>query len=186
MRNCYQASSESYFFIGRNDHRKGLNTLIKTLKKYTFDFPIRLIILGNKISNLNINNIKIINPGYVNESIKAEYLQSSDILCAPSLEKESFGIILLEAMAANTAIIASDIQGYNEIITNNVNGLLVEPNNTNQLAQSIKKLHDDKNQKQKLITNSNSYIKNLNWDNISDKIINVYKNNLNNKEIVSH
>ena len=44
----------------------------------------------------------------------------------------------------------------------------------------------DKNQKQKLITNSNSYIKNLNWDNISDKIINVYKNNLNNKEIVSH
>ena len=173
-------------FIGRNDHRKGLNTLIKTLKKYTFDFPIRLIILGNKISNLNINDIKIINPGYVNESIKAEYLQSSDILCAPSLEKESFGIILLEAMAANTAIIASDIQGYNEIITNNVNGLLIEPNNTNQLAQSIKKLHDDKKQKQKLITNGNSYIKNLNWDNISDKIINVYKNNLNNKEIADH
>ena len=89
-------------------------------------------------------------------------------------------------MAANTAIIASDIQGYNEIITNNVNGLLIEPNNTNQLAQSIKKLHDDKNQKQKLINNGNSYIKNLNWDNISDKIINVYKNNLNNKEIADH
>ena len=89
-------------------------------------------------------------------------------------------------MAANTAIIASDIQGYNEIVTNNVNGLLIEPNNTNQLAQSIKKLHDDKNQKQKLITNGNSYIKNLNWDNISDKIINVYKNNLNNKEIADH
>ena len=173
-------------FIGRNDHRKGLNTLIKSLKKYTFDFSIRLIILGNKVNNLKINNIEIINPGFVNESTKAEYLQSSDILCAPSLKKESFGIILLEAMASNTAIIASDIQGYNEIITNNVNGLLIEPNNTNQLAQSIKKLHDDKNQKQKLINNGNSYIKNLNWDNISDKIINVYKNNLNNKEIAHH
>ena len=148
-------------FIGRNDHRKGLTTLIKSLKKYTFNFSIRLIILGNKVTNLKINNIEIINPGFVSESTKAEYLQSSDVLCAPSLEKESFGIILLEAMASNTAIIASDIQGYNEIITNNFNGLLIEPNNIYQLAQSIKKLYDDKSQKQKLITNANLYIKNL-------------------------
>ena len=173
-------------FIGRNDHRKGLNTLIKSLKKYTFDFSIRLIILGNKVTNLKINNIEIINPGFVNESTKAEYLQSSDILCAPSLKKESFGIILLEAMASNTAIIASDIQGYNEIITNNFNGLLIEPNNIYQLADSIKKLYDDKKQKQKLITNANLYIKNLNWDNISDKIINTYKNTLYNKKISYH
>ena len=170
-------------FIGRNDQRKGLATLIKSLKKYTFNFSIRLIILGNKVTNLKINNIEIINPGFVSESTKAEYLQSSDVLCAPSLEKESFGIILLEAMASNTAIIASDIQGYNEIITNNFNGLLIEPNNIYQLAQSIKKLYDDKSQKQKLITNANLYIKNLNWDNISDKIINTYKNTLYNKKI---
>ncbi len=173
-------------FIGRNDHRKGLTTLIKSLKKYTFNFSIRLIILGNKVTNLRINNIEIINPGFVSESTKAEYLQSSDVLCAPSLEKESFGIILLEAMASNTAIIASDIQGYNEIITNNFNGLLIEPNNIYQLAQSIKKLYDDKSQKQKLITNANLYIKNLNWDNISDKIINTYKNTLYNKKISYH
>ena len=172
--------------IGRNDHRKGLTTLIKSLKKYTFNFSIRLIILGNKVTNLKINNIEIINPGFVSESTKAEYLQSSDVLCAPSLEKESFGIILLEAMASNTAIIASDIQGYNEIITNNFNGLLIEPNNIYQLAQSIKKLYDDKSQKQKLITNANLYIKNLNWDNISDKIINTYKNTLYNKKISYH
>ena len=173
-------------FIGRNDHRKGLTTLIKSLKKYTFNFSIRLIILGNKVTNLKINNIEIINPGFVSESTKAEYLQSSDVLCAPSLEKESFGIILLEAMASNTAIIASDIQGYNEIITHNFNGLLIEPNNIYQLAQSIKKLYDDKSQKQKLITNANLYIKNLNWDNISDKIINTYKNTLDNKKISYH
>ena len=152
----------------------------------TFNFSIRLIILGNKVTNLKINHIEIINPGFVSESTKAEYLQSSDVLCAPSLEKESFGIILLEAMASNTAIIASDIQGYNEIITNNFNGLLIEPNNIYQLAQSIKKLYDDKSQKQKLITNANLYIKNLNWDNISDKIINTYKNTLYNKKISYH
>ena len=173
-------------FIGRNDRRKGLKILINTLEKYIFNFSIRLIILGSKISNLKINNIEIINPGFVNENTKAKYLQSSDILCAPSLEKESFGIILLEGMASNTAVIASDIAGYNEIITNNVNGILIKPNNTNQLAQAIKKIHDDKNQKQKLITNANSYIKNLNWDNISDKIINIYKNTLNNKEMLDH
>ena len=173
-------------FIGRNDRRKGLKILINTLEKYIFNFSIRLIILGSKISNLKINNIEIINPGFVNENTKAKYLQSSDILCAPSLEKESFGIILLEGMASNTAVIASDIAGYNEIITNNVNGILIKPNNTNQLAQAIKKIHDDKNQKQKLITNANSYIRNLNWDHISDKIINIYKNTLNNKEITNY
>ena len=42
------------------------------------------------------------------------------------------------------------------------------------------------NQKEKFVTNANSYIKNLNWDNISDKIINIYKNTLNNKEISHH
>tara|TARA_B100000029_G_scaffold172020_1_gene168415 strand:+ start:26505 stop:27605 length:1101 start_codon:yes stop_codon:yes gene_type:complete len=173
-------------FIGRNDPRKGLKILISTLQKYIFDFPVRLIILGNKITNLKIDNVDILNPGFVNENSKAKYLQSSDILCAPSLEKESFGIILLEAMASNTAIIASDIEGYNEIITNNVNGLLIEPNNINQLAQSIKRLHADKNQKQKLISNANSHMKNLNWDNISDKIINIYKNTLNHKETSEH
>jgi len=173
-------------FIGRNDNRKGLKTLVNTLKENIFDFSIRLIILGSKVTNLKINNIEIINPGFVNESSKAEYLQSSDILCAPSLGKESFGIILLEAMASNTVVIASNIQGYNEIVTNNANGLLVEPNNTNQLAQSIKNIHDYKNQKQKLITNANLYIKNFNWDYISDKIINTYKNTLYNKKNSHH
>ena len=89
-------------------------------------------------------------------------------------------------MASNTVVIASNIQGYNEIVTNNANGLLVEPNNTNQLAQSIKNIHDYKNQKQKLITNANLYIKNFNWDYISDKIINTYKNTLYNKKNSHH
>ena len=72
-----------------------------------------------------------------------KYYQTADIFCAPSLGGESFGIVLLEAMAASTPTIASHIDGYREVLTDGKEGLLIEPGEPEALANGISKLIDD-------------------------------------------
>ena len=57
------------------------------------------------------------------------YFASADIYCAPNTGQESFGIVLLEAMAAGVPIVASDIHGFKNVVERNVQGMLVEPRN---------------------------------------------------------
>ncbi|MFL2762837.1 MAG: glycosyltransferase family 4 protein [Dehalococcoidia bacterium] len=163
-------------FIGRNDKRKGLKYLINCLQEYTFDFPISLTIIGHDYTGIKPDNIEVNNPGIVNEKNKIKYLNESDILCAPSLGNESFGIILLEAMASETVIIASNIEGYNHLVTHEKNGLLIEPKSSKSIYKAINSVYHNKKMKLTMLKNGNNIIKNYGWDAISDKIIDIYRN----------
>ena len=103
-------------------------------------------------------------------------MKKSDILCAPSLGNESFGIILLEAMASETVIIASNIDGYNNLIKHKKNGLLIKPKSSKSIYEAINSVYHNKKMKQEMIENGNNFIKNYGWDAISDKIIDIYRN----------
>ena len=163
-------------FIGRNDKRKGLKYLIDCLQKYKFKFPVSLTIIGHKYTGLKPDNIEIINPGIVSEKSKINHLTESDILCAPSLGNESFGIILLEAMASETVIIASNIDGYNHLVKHKKNGLLIKPKSSKSIYKAINSIYHNKKMKQEILKNGNNFIKNYGWDAISDKIIDIYRN----------
>jgi phosphatidylinositol alpha-mannosyltransferase len=75
--------------------------------------------------------------GYVPDAELARYYQSSHVFCAPSTGSESFGLILLEAMAAGTSIVASDIVGYRTVISHQKEGLLIPPKDPGALADAI-------------------------------------------------
>ena len=72
--------------------------------------------------------------GRISEEDKLNRLARCTVFCAPSLRGESFGIVLLEAMAAGAPLVASNISGYNNVASNDVNALLVEPGNPVELA----------------------------------------------------
>src|SRR5204863_348884 len=78
--------------------------------------------------------------GRVEDVDKARFYKTADIFVAPSTGQESFGIVLLEAMAAGCAVVASDIHGYKRVVQRNVSGLLVEPRDPDALAEALERL----------------------------------------------
>ena len=74
---------------------------------------------------------------------KASLLAGADVFCAPSLHGESFGVVLLEAMAARTPIVASDLDGYRKVARDGADALLVPPGDAAALAAALRRLLED-------------------------------------------
>src|SRR5690606_14875684 len=71
-------------------------------------------------------------------------LHAADLLCAPSLSGESFGMVLTAAFAAGTPVIASAIAGYSDVVTHGVDGLLVPPADPQRLAEELQRMHHER------------------------------------------
>jgi phosphatidylinositol alpha-mannosyltransferase len=89
--------------------------------------------------------------GRITETDKLDRLSRCSVFCAPSLRGESFGIVLLEAMAAAAPLVTTDIDGYRNVATHEVNALLVAPGDEEQLAKSLTRIVNDTNLSQRLV-----------------------------------
>jgi len=78
--------------------------------------------------------------GRLTDADKVARLRGADVFCAPSLYGESFGVVLIEAMAAETPIVASGIDGYRNVATDEVDALLVEPGDVDALAEALQRI----------------------------------------------
>lgn len=133
----------SILFIGRHEQRKGLGVLIDALSMIQDDLDVWIIGKGPQTKELKQRakgdkRIKWL--GVVTDKEVESYLSKSNVLCAPSISGESFGVILLEAMASNTAVIASDIEGYRDVCRNMQEAILFPPGGALALAEAIKNL----------------------------------------------
>ena len=133
-------------FVGRLEKRKGVDHLIRAYDLVKREYPdSRLIIVGagdkrrkkyeKEIGEKAIEDVVF--TGYVSDEDLIRYYRCADVFCAPATGRESFGIVLLEAMAAGKPVVASDIGGYSRVVAHGVDGLLVPPKDKDQLAQAI-------------------------------------------------
>lgn len=133
-------------FVGRPEKRKGVGYLLRAYPRIKNAFPdARFIIVGAGdwedspyrayIERHGLRDIHI--AGYVSEEDKARYLRSAHVFCAPAIQGESFGIVLLEAMAAGLPVVASEIVGYRDVVTDGQEGLLVPPRDPGAVADAV-------------------------------------------------
>ena len=168
-------------FVGRNEERKGVDLLLKAfkllnLKNLKNDFE--LVMIGKDIEILKntyneLDNCKFF--GHLEGKDLYDHYRNSDILCSPAIENESFGIVLVEAMATKTAVLASDINGYSELI-NNKNGLLFKNKNENDLLNKLTLLIEDDNLRNNLKNFGYEFSKKYNWKKVSEDILKTYRN----------
>lgn len=139
------ANQKTILFIGRLERRKGVKYLLKAFQVLTQENPdVQLIIAGNGpdreklellADDLKLHNVSFL--GYVSEELKLELLAKADVFCSPAIFGESFGIVLLESMAAGTVCVAGNNSGYQDVMQG-IGGLsIVNPMDTEDFARRL-------------------------------------------------
>ncbi|MGH9135826.1 MAG: glycosyltransferase family 4 protein [Acidimicrobiales bacterium] len=128
------------FFVGRHEPRKGLDVLLAAAGRLGPD--VRIWAAGDgpdteALQRRHAGDDRIEWLGRIDDLEKRRRIRGADVLCAPALRGESFGVVLLEGMAAQTPVVASDIDGYRNVATHGVDALLVPPGDEEALAAAL-------------------------------------------------
>ncbi len=171
-------------FVGRLDKRKGLELLIKALPLIQKDIPdIQLIVVGKgpmeKRCRSGVKKAglqKVVQfAGAVKPDDLPRYYCSSNVFCAPTLGGETQGVVLLEAMACGTPVVASNIPGYDETVQDGKDGLLFPPGDIEALARSILRILNDKKLRTQIVEKGYKKVKDYAWPVIARKTLAYYQ-----------
>ncbi|MGA9876128.1 MAG: glycosyltransferase family 4 protein, partial [Solirubrobacteraceae bacterium] len=130
-------------FIGQAVERKGLPVLLRAFEALREQVPATLTLVGAsaaEIAPMLLDDRGVRALGKVSEEHKLRELRDAEVLCAPSLSGESFGMVLTEAFAASTPVVASGIPGYRDVARDGVDSLLVPPGDALALAEALRTL----------------------------------------------
>ncbi len=179
----YQDGKLNILFVGRLEKRKGLRYLLEAYGNLKWENPnIRLIVVGpgnpdkesyRILSSHNLQDVEFV--GRVSYDDLPRYYASADIFCSPATGAESFGIVLLEAMAAGKPVIASDIEGFRGVMTHGEQGLLVPKKDGDALADALSTLANDPELRLKLGAQGNKTAEDYRWEVVAGRVENYYK-----------
>jgi len=144
------------FFIGRHEPRKGLAVLLDAWRSLDRDAVLWVGGTGLDTDTLRSTTTSVAGPavewlGAITDIERNARLRGATVLCAPSLHGESFGVVLLEGMAAGTPVVASAIEGYQNVARANVDALLVPPGDVTALRDALQRVFDDDALRRRLI-----------------------------------
>lgn len=170
-------------FLGRFDERrKGLPVLIDALARLAPAHPdLRLLVAGrgeesefyDELPEILTDRVTML--GEISENDKAQMLASVDVYCAPNLGGESFGVILVEAMAAGAAIVASDLDAFRRVLDDGAAGVLVRRGNATALATGLSDLLLDPVRREQLVLAGRAAVQAYDWPVVSERVLAVYE-----------
>jgi len=169
-------------FVGRLDKRKGIFYLLQAYADVSKTHACRLLIAGDGpkkkaaeqwVSENKVKNIHFL--GYVENDSLPDIYRSADIFCSPATHGESFGVVLLEAMASGLPVVAFANRGYKEVMGDGILGeFLVPPRDLKSLTLKLKGLIEDEKLRRKLKQKSLEKAQQYSWENIGPKILDIY------------
>jgi phosphatidylinositol alpha-mannosyltransferase len=168
-------------FVGRSEERKGLPVLLRAFEGLIEHVPAHLTLIGATPDDVKryvpdpATEASIDTPGHVSGEALWRHLHEADVLCAPSLAGESFGMVLTEAFAAGTPVIASQIAGYSDVVTDGVDGVLVPPADPQRLAEELQLMHVDPARRMAMGRAARETAERYAWPRIAEQVEGVYQ-----------
>jgi len=168
-------------FVGRPEERKGLPILLTAFDALVEHVPARLTVIGAEHEDVlryladpeTMSRIDAC--GRVSGERLWGALHGADLLCAPSLAGESFGMVLTEAFAAGTPAVASEIAGYSDVVTNGVDGVLVPPGDAQRLAEELQRAHHEPERLAAMGKAARESAQRYAWPRVADRVTSVYE-----------
>jgi phosphatidylinositol alpha-mannosyltransferase len=170
-------------FVGRLEKRKGLEYLLRAWPSVQRVVPrARLIVVGagrrlegyrRWVATHAWHDVHFV--GHVSPDDLVRYYQTADVFCAPSTGQESFGIVLLEAMAAGRPIVASRIPGYADVLEDRREGVLVPPKEPNALASALTTLLLDADTRRRMGAYGRDKARAYDWTRVSSRVLDFYE-----------
>jgi phosphatidylinositol alpha-mannosyltransferase len=171
------SDAPTILFVGRHEPRKGLDVLLASLAMLPADTRLWVAGEGPDTRALRArygSDERITWLGRITEEEKLARLRGADVFCAPSLHGESFGIVLLEAMAAGTAIVASDLPGYANVARAGLDAVLVPPGDEQALAAALVSVLTSPTRRAELVGNGAVRVDRFSMDRLADAYLECY------------
>jgi phosphatidylinositol alpha-mannosyltransferase len=168
-------------FVGRHEPRKGLHVLLRAWPAIRERTGARLRILGADplqvrvlLTRLRIHDEGIDALGYVHEDERTAELLAAKAFVAPSLGGESFGMVITEAYACATPVVASDIAGYRDVLEADAT-VSVPPGDPDALARAVVDLIGDEERRRRFGTAARGHARQYSWDGIAQQLLAIYE-----------
>ncbi len=169
-------------FVGRLEKRKGLGKLLRAAAIAKKDFSnFRIIVVGPgtrlRPGYQEIADgfgLEVVFTDFVSNDALPDYYRTADIYCSPATGAESFGIVLLEAMACGKPVIATNIQGYATVLDHGQQGLLTPTGDDSALAEALLSLMNDRSLREQMGSRGILKAESFSWANVSKKVMDYY------------
>jgi phosphatidylinositol alpha-mannosyltransferase len=165
-------------FVGQAVERKGLPVLLRAFEALREHLPVTLHVVGvtpEELAPLLLDDDGVVALGKCSDADKLEVLEQADVLCAPSLGGESFGMVLTEAFAAGTPVVASDIAGYRDVVRDGVDGLLFPRGDATALAATLRDLALDPPRRAALARSASHSAQRYAWPQVAAEVLGAYE-----------
>ncbi len=165
-------------FVGQAVERKGLPVLLRAFEALRDQIPATLTLVGagvQEVAHMMFDDRGVHALGKVSEERKLSELAAADVVCAPSLYGESFGMVLTEAFAASAPVIASDIPGYRDVVRHGVDGLLVPAGDALALAEALRGLALDHQLRGRMASSARERAERFAWPCVAAEVLDSYE-----------
>jgi phosphatidylinositol alpha-mannosyltransferase len=170
------APRPTVLFIGRHEPRKGLEVLIDAWAGIDRDARLQVVGVGQQTAELQRRAVGDVEWfGTVTDVPRNELLRGATAFCAPSLRGESFGVVLLEAMAAGAPIVASAIEGYQNVARPGKDALFVPPGDVDALRDALRRLLDDSELRARLVASGRERAEQFSMRRLAQRYLELYE-----------